>query len=59
MDQGDDLLEARCGKEIGMGVNLRELALRLKVIEILGRYHRAKRQLYVMRQWKRALIHPN
>ncbi len=52
-------MEARCGKEIGMGVNLRELALRLKVIEILGRYHRAKRQLYVMRQWKRALIHPN
>lgn len=42
-----------------MDLDLRELALRLKVIEILGRYQRVKRQLYVMRQWKRALIHPN
>jgi hypothetical protein len=42
-----------------MGVNLRKLALRLKVIEILERYHRAKRQLYILRQWKRSLIHPN
>ena len=52
-------MAACCVKEKGMGLDLRRLALRLKVIEILGRYHRAKRQLYVLRQWKRALIHPN
>ncbi len=42
-----------------MKVDLRKLALRLKAIEILKRYARARRHMYVMRQWKRLWIHPN
>ena len=42
-----------------MDLDLRKLALRFKVIEILERYSRVKRQMYIMRQWKKSLIHPN
>ena len=42
-----------------MNLELRKMALRLKVIEILGRYSKAKTQLYRMEQWKKLLIHPN
>ncbi len=42
-----------------MKLDLHKLALRLKVIEILERYSRARRQMYVMRQWKKLWIHRN
>jgi len=45
--------------EAWMVVDLHKLALRLKVIEILERYSRTKRQLYRARQWKRLYVHPN
>jgi|GEM_PF-985481 len=38
---------------------LRKLALRLKIIEMLSRYHKARCDLDTMAQWKRWLIHPN
>ena len=40
-------------------LDIRKFALRLKVIEILDRYQRAKRQVSIMQRWKKALIHPN
>ena len=42
-----------------MDLDLRKLALQFKVIEILDRYSRVKRQMHIMRQWKKFLIHPN
>ena len=42
-----------------MAIEFRKLALRLKVIEILDRYSRIKRQIHIMRRWKKLLIHPN
>ena len=42
-----------------MGHDLRKLALRLKIIEMLSRYHRVRRDRDTMAQWKRWLIHPN
>lgn len=42
-----------------MGHDLRKFALRLKIIEMLSRYHRIRRDLHTMAQWKRWLIHPN
>ncbi len=42
-----------------MGHDLQKLALRLKVIEMLSRLHRARRDMHTMAQWKRWLIHPN
>lgn len=42
-----------------MREELRQFALRLKVIEILGRYAQVRRQMYVFRRWKRFLITPN
>ena len=42
-----------------MAIDLRKFALRLKVIEILERYSRIRTQLYIMRRWKKLLIHPN
>lgn len=42
-----------------MNEELRKFALRLKVIEILGHYAEARRQLHVLRTWKRMLITPN
>ena len=38
---------------------LRKLALRLKIIEMLSRYHKVRCGLDTMAQWKRWLIHPN
>jgi hypothetical protein len=42
-----------------MNDDLRKFALRLKVIEILGHYAEARRQLHVLRTWKKLLITPN
>ena len=42
-----------------MAVDLRKSALRLKVVEILERYWRARRQLFILRQWKKLYIHRN
>ncbi len=46
----------RKGKSL---LDLRKFALRLKVIEILDRYQRARRRMHIVQRWKRALIHPN
>ena len=37
----------------------RKVALRLKVIELIGRYARVRRQTLIFRHWKRVLINPN
>ncbi|MDA0747847.1 MAG: hypothetical protein O2954_15095 [bacterium] len=42
-----------------MSVDLRKLALRLKVVEMLKHYSQAKRQMMMLRRWKKFLIHPN
>lgn len=42
-----------------MNDDLRKFALRLKVIEILGYYAEARRQIHVLHAWKRLLITPN
>ena len=42
-----------------MANDLRKLALRLKVIEMLSRYRRVRQDKDTMDQWKRWLIHPN
>ena len=42
-----------------MSEDLRKMALRLKVIEMLSRYHKIQQQFYIMEQWKRWLITPN
>jgi hypothetical protein len=42
-----------------MSDDLRRLALRLKVIEVVDGYYRMRRQLAVLRQWRRQLIQPN
>lgn len=42
-----------------MSNELREFALRLKLIEIVDGYYRTRRQLAVLRQWRRLLIQPN
>lgn len=42
-----------------MNEELRKFALRLKVIEIIGHYAEARRQIHVLRTWKRILISPN
>ena len=42
-----------------MGNDLKKLALRLKVIEMLSRYQKIRRNMHTMAQWKRWLIHPN
>ncbi len=42
-----------------MGHDLHKLALRLKVIEMLSRYHTVRRNMKTMALWKRWLIHPN
>jgi len=42
-----------------MNEELRKFALRLRVIEILEHYAEARRQLHVLRTWKRLLITPN
>ncbi len=47
------------GKEAGMSTDLREMALRLKVIEILKRYCWVRHQLKVIQLWKKLFIHPN
>lgn len=42
-----------------MKEDLRKFALRLKVIEILGYYAEARRQLQIFNVWKRLYINPN
>ena len=42
-----------------MAAELRKFALRLKIIEILGRYSKARQQIRIMQQWKKLWIHPN
>ena len=42
-----------------MAVDLRKCALRLKVVEILERYWRVRRQLFILQQWKKLYIHRN
>ena len=42
-----------------MSEDLREFALRLKLIEILDNYYRARRQIATMRRWRLQLIQPN
>ena len=42
-----------------MAIDLHKLALRLKVIEILERYSRVRRQIHMMKQWKRLFVRPN
>lgn len=42
-----------------MGQELRKLALRLKIIEMLSRYKRVRQDMDTMAQWKQWLIHPN
>ncbi len=42
-----------------MSEDLRKMALRLKIIEMLSRYQRIQQQFHVMAQWKRWLITPN
>ncbi len=42
-----------------MAYNLRKFALRLKVIEIVERYARVRRQMHTLQSWKKMLIHPN
>ena len=46
-------------EEVGMNNDLREFALRLKVIEILKRYTWVRHQLRVIQLWKKLYIHPN
>ena len=45
--------------EVRVSSEIRKFVLRLKVIEMLDRYARARRQIHVFRQWKRLLINPN
>ncbi len=54
-----DSLQNFSQKEVAMSVDLRKLALRLKVVEMLKYYSQAKRQTMMMRRWKKFLIHPN
>lgn len=42
-----------------MDLDLRKLALRFKVIEILNHYSKIRHQMHIMRQWKKLLINPN
>ncbi len=42
-----------------MSTDLREFALRLKVIEILKRYTWVRHQLRVIQVWKKLYVHPN
>ena len=42
-----------------MNDELHQFALRLKVIEILGRYAEVRRQLRVFALWRQFLITPN
>lgn len=42
-----------------MSEELRKMALRLKIIEMLSRYQKIQHQFHVMGQWKRWLITPN
>ena len=42
-----------------MGEDLHKFALRLKIIEILGRYNKVQQQLRMMRQWKKIWICSN
>ena len=42
-----------------MAVDVRKFALHLRVIEILERYCRARRRLYIFQQWKKIYIHRN
>jgi hypothetical protein len=46
-------------KEVVMAVDLRKLALRMKVTEMLGHYYQAQKQMRIMSQWKKLWIHPN
>ena len=39
--------------------DLHKLTLRLRVIAILERYSRIRRQVHVVKQWKRRYIHAN
>ena len=48
-----------CERWRDMGNDLRKFALRLKVIEMLSLYHRAREHRETMEQWKRWLITPN
>lgn len=42
-----------------MSEDLHKFALRLKIIEMLDRYQKIRKQAYVIGQWKRWLITPN
>ena len=42
-----------------MSEDLRKMALLLKIVEMLSRYHKIQHQSYIMAQWKRWLITPN
>ena len=42
-----------------MNHDIRKFALRLKLIEILGRLTESRRQLQILQIWKKALISPN
>lgn len=42
-----------------MRTELRRLALRLKVVELLSQYSKARQNMETMAEWKRWLIHPN
>lgn len=46
-------------QEVGVRSENRVFALRLKVIEILDRYSRVRRQMHIFRRWKMFLITPN
>ena len=42
-----------------MSNDLRKLALRMKIVEMLSQYRRVRQDMETMAQWKRWLIHPN
>jgi len=46
-------------KGVPMEQDLQKLALRLKIVVMLSRYHQVRRNMHTMAQWKRWLIHPN
>ena len=44
---------------IGRGVMEEKYVLRLKVLEILRRYHKVQQHFHIMREWKKRWISPN
>ena len=42
-----------------MNDDLRKFALRLKLVELIDRYSKLRKQMYTMSRWRRWLVHPN